>query len=234
MQRRLYTLLFLLAPLALVYVSLLVGRYPLSMGQILEVLWLKAGGMGASQIPDTHVTILWEIRLPRALLGALVGASLATSGAAFQGLFRNPLVSSSILGVSSGAGFGAALAILLMANHSTIYLFSFAFGLLAVCLTYLIGTVYKTTPTIMLVLGGVIVSAIFSSLLSLLKYVADPYNQLPAIVFWLMGSLASARFQDLLFAGVPMVGGLLGLAALRWGSTSCPWATRRPGPWAST
>lgn len=131
-------------------------------------------------------------------------------------MFRNPLVSSSILGVSSGAGFGAALAILLMANYSTIYLFSFAFGLLAVCLAYLIGTVYRTTPTIMLVLGGVIVSAIFSSLLSLLKYLADPYNQLPAIVFWLMGSLASARFQDLLFAGIPMVAGLLGLTAMRW------------------
>ncbi len=103
-----------------------------------------------------------------------------------------------------------------MANYSTIYLFSFAFGLLAVCLAYLIGTVYRTTPTIMLVLGGVIVSAIFSSLLSLLKYLADPYNQLPAIVFWLMGSLASARFQDLLFAGIPMVAGLLGLTAMRW------------------
>lgn len=214
--RRFRGALFLVAPLAFIFVSLFVGRYPLTMPQILEVLWLKAGGIQAPQVPDTHITILWDIRLPRALLGALVGASLATSGAAFQGLFRNPLVSSSILGVSSGAGFGAALAILLMASYSTIYLFAFAFGLLAVSLTYLIGTVYKTTPTIMLVLGGVIVSAIFSSLLSLLKYVADPYNQLPAIVFWLMGSLASARFQDLLFAGVPMTAGLLGLAALRW------------------
>ena len=207
---------FLIAPLAFVFASLFVGRYPLSMAQILDVLWLKISGIGASQIPDTQVTILWEIRLSRALLAALVGASLATSGAAFQGLFRNPLVSSSILGVSSGAGFGAALAILLTVNHSAVYLFSFAFGLLAVCLTYLIGTVYKSTPTIMLVLGGVIVSAIFSSLLSLLKYVADPYNQLPAIVFWLMGSLASASFEDLSFAGIPMVAGLLGLAALRW------------------
>lgn len=216
MRRKLYGLLFLIAPPVFIFVSLFVGRYPLSMSQILDVLWFKVSGIEISQIPDTHITILWDLRLPRAVLGALVGASLATSGAAFQGLFRNPLVSSSILGVSSGASFGAALAILLMANYSTIYLLSFAFGLLAVCLAYLIGTVYKTTPTIMLVLGGVIVSAIFSALVSLVKYVADPYNQLPAIVFFLMGSLASARFQDLVFSGIPMVVGLLGLTTLRW------------------
>jgi iron complex transport system permease protein len=212
----LYGPLFLIAPVAFIFVSLFVGRYPLSISQVLEIFWLKAAGIGTSSMPETYTTILWDIRLPRAVLGAMVGASLATSGAAFQGLFRNPLVSSSILGVSTGASFGAALAILLMADYSTIFVFSFAFGLLAVCLTYLIGTVYKTTPTIMLVLGGVIVSAIFSALLSLVKFVADPYNQLPTIVFWLMGSLASARFQDLMFAGIPMVAGLLGLAAVRW------------------
>lgn len=216
MRQRLLGLLFLVAPLVFIYASLFVGRYPLSMTQILDVLWFKVSGIRTPQISDANITILWDIRLSRALLGALVGASLATSGAAFQGLFRNPLVSSNILGVSSGAGFGAALAILLTVDHSTVYLFSFAFGLLAVGLTYLIGTVYRSTPTIMLVLGGVIVSAIFSSLLSLMKYVADPYNQLPAIVFWLMGSLASASFQDLSVAGIPMVAGLLGLAALRW------------------
>lgn len=216
MQRRVVGLLFLMAPPVFVFVSLFLGRYPLSLPQVLTVLWSQISGTATSHSNDVHRTIIWDVRLPRAVLGALVGASLATSGAAFQGLFRNPLVSSSILGVSSGAGFGAALAILLMANYSTIYVVSFAFGLLAVCLTYWIGTIYNTTPTIMLVLGGVVVSSIFSALLSLVKYVADPSNQLPTIVFWLMGSLASARFQDLMFAGIPMVGGLLGLTTLRW------------------
>jgi len=150
-------------------------------------------------------------------LGAMVGGCLAVSGASFQGLFRNPLVSSGILGVSSGAGFGAALAIILFqGNTSAIYIFAFAFALLAVLLSYLIGRVYNTTPTITLVLGGVVVSSIFSALISFAKYVADPYQDLPAIVFWLMGSLATARYHDILVAGIPMSIGIAGLLAIRW------------------
>jgi iron complex transport system permease protein len=172
--------------------------------------------MSATGIPEISQTVVWDIRLPRAILGALVGGSLAVSGAAFQGLFRNPLVSSGILGVSSGAGFGAALAILLFSHTNYVYLFAFCFGGLAVLLSYFIGRVYNTTPTIMLVLGGVIVSSIFSSLISFAKYVADPYDQLPTIVFWLMGSLATARFHDIAVAGIPMVAGMAGLVAIRW------------------
>lgn len=166
--------------------------------------------------PDIYQNIIWEIRLPRALLGALVGAGLAVSGTAFQGLFRNPLVSSGILGVSSGAGFGAALAILLFKNVAAAYPFALLFGILAVTCSYLIGRLYSTTPTIMLVLGGVIVSSVFAALLSFVKYVADPYEQLPTIVFWLMGSLASARYRDILVAGVPMALGVAGLIGIRW------------------
>ena len=165
----------------------------------------------------THINVVWDIRLPRAILGAMVGASLAVSGAAFQGMFRNPLVSSGILGVSSGAGFGASLAIIMFQGQFVyIYLFAFGCALLAVALSYLIGNTYKTSPTIMLVLGGVVVSAIFSSLISLLKYIADPYEQLPSIVFWLMGSLASARFFDILVSSIPMSIGVIGLLAMRW------------------
>jgi iron complex transport system permease protein len=161
--------------------------------------------------------VIWDIRLPRAILGAMVGASLAVSGASFQGMFRNPLVSSGILGVSSGAGFGASLAIVLFQGQPVyVYLFAFGFGLLAVFLAYLIGFTYKSTPTIMLVLGGVIVGAIFSSLISLVKYMADPYEQLPSIVFWLMGSLASARFSEILVSLIPMAAGVTGLFAMRW------------------
>lgn len=154
--------------------------------------------------------------MPRALLGCLVGACLAVSGTAFQGLFRNPLVSSGILGVSSGAGFGAALAILFFNTVTAAYPFALVFGILAVLCSYFIGRLYSTTPAIMLVLGGVIVSSVFAALLSFIKYVADPYDQLPKIVFWLMGSLASARYRDIMVAGIPMVIGIIGLLAMRW------------------
>jgi iron complex transport system permease protein len=157
-----------------------------------------------------------DVRMPRALLGAMVGGSLAVSGTAFQGLFKNPLVSSNILGVSSGAGFGAALGILLFGSGSRVYASAFSFGLIAVFLSYFIGKIYDTTPTIMLVLGGVIVSSVFSALISFAKYIADPYEQLPAIVFYLMGTLASASYRDIALAGVPMLIGAAGLFAVRW------------------
>lgn len=205
-----------LAPLAFIFFSLFIGRYPISFTMALRVLWYRLTMAGTAPL-DVYQTLIWEIRMPRAILGAMVGSCLAVSGAAFQGLFRNPLVSSGILGVSSGAGFGAALAILLFhAATSATYIFAFAFGMLAVLLSYLIGRIYNTTPTIMLVLGGVIVSSVFSALISFAKYVADPYEELPTIVFWLMGSLASARYQDILIAGIPMAIGVAGLIGIRW------------------
>ncbi len=182
---------------------------------VAKVLWCKTSS-STCNIPDAFQVLVWDIRLPRAILGALVGGCLAVSGAAFQGLFRNPLVSSGILGVTSGAGFGAALAILLFNATAPIYIFAFLFGGLAVFLSYLVGRNYNTAPTIMLVLGGTIVSSIFTALISLAKYVADPSNELPSIVFWLMGSLASARYQDIFIAGIPMLIGLAGLIAVRW------------------
>ncbi|WP_418790773.1 FecCD family ABC transporter permease [Phosphitispora sp. TUW77] len=204
-----------LTPFACIMLSLFLGRYPISIVSILGVIWAKVT-MQPITVPEQITTIIWEIRLPRAILGALVGGALAVSGASFQGLFRNPLVSSGILGVSSGAGFGAALAILLFNSTTYIYLFSFFFAGLAVLASYLIGRVYSTTPAIMLVLGGVIVSSVFSALVSFAKYVADPYNQLPTITFWLMGSLASARYHDVLVGGGPMIIGIVGLLAVRW------------------
>lgn len=191
------------------------GRYPISILTVSKVLWGKIT-MSPGNVSDMANTIVWDIRLPRAILGAMVGGCLAVSGAAFQGLFRNPLVSSGILGVSSGAGFGAALAILLFSTTAPIYIFAFVFAGLAVFLSYLIGKVYNTTPTVMLVLGGVIVSSVFSALISFAKYVADPTEELPAIVFWLMGSLATARYRDIAIAGIPMAMGIIGLLAIRW------------------
>ena len=214
-RRKLLYSAILLSPVACVLISLCVGRYPLPLWDAIRTLAL---GPGAESIGTAKIyqKIIWEIRMPRALLGCLVGASLAVSGTAFQGLFRNPLVSSGILGVSSGAGFGAALAILCFNTTTAAYPFALAFGIFAVLCAYFIGRLYSTTPAIMLVLGGVVVSSVFAALLSFIKYVADPYDQLPKIVFWLMGSLASARYQDILVAGVPMLAGILGLLGIRW------------------
>jgi len=207
---------FIGGPILVILISLFIGRYPLSMSEVFNALAYKIGLTHLNTTP-IHLSVVWDIRLPRAILGAMVGASLAVSGASFQGMFRNPLVSAGILGVTSGAGFGASLAIILFQGQlAYIYIFAFGFGLLAVALSYLIGSTYKASPTIMLVLGGVVVSAIFSSLISLLKYVADPYDQLPSIVFWLMGSLASARFLDIVISAIPMTAGVLGLIGMRW------------------
>lgn len=213
-KKTLYAIL-LLGPLLCIFFTLFTGRYPVSVNAVINILWSKLT-FSTCNVDEIYQTVVWDIRMPRAILGALVGGCLAVSGAAFQGLFRNPLVSSGILGVTSGAGFGAALAIILFKATAPIYLFAFAFGGMAVMLSYLIGRVYNTTPTIMLVLGGTIVSSIFSALISFAKYVADPTDELPSIVFWLMGSLASARYQDILIAGIPMLLGILGLLAVRW------------------
>ncbi len=203
-------------PVIIILVSLVIGRYPLSFSEVFTALGFKLG-LVQGEVPATHINVVWDIRLPRIILASMVGASLAASGASFQGMFRNPLVSANILGVTSGAGFGAALAIILFNGQLFyIYLFAFGFGLLAVVLSYFIGTTYKATPTVMLVLGGVVVSSIFSALISLLKYIADPFDQLPSIVFWLMGSLASARFTDIMIAAVPMSVGVAGLLLMRW------------------
>lgn len=210
--RALYLSIFL-SPLVCILLSLFWGRYPIPPGQVLEVLTRRFTGAAAD---ETRIAVVEVIRLPRALFGALVGGSLAVSGAAFQGLFRNPLVSSGMLGVSAGAGFGAALAILLFPQKYLIYLFAFLFGIGAVLLAYLIGRIYNTTTSVTLVLGGIVVGSIFSALTSFAKFVADPYNQLPTIVFWLMGSLASAQRGQILIAAVPMLIGTGGLFLFRW------------------
>lgn len=214
-RRMLYTAIFL-APLVMVFFTLFIGRYPIPFGAMPEILVSPFLGENLS-VPDRYSTIIWDIRMPRAILAALAGASLAISGAAFQGLFHNPLVDSGMLGVSAGSGFGAALAILMFSRSSPyVYTFAFAFGALAVLLSYMIGRIYSTTPTIMLVLGGVVVSSMFSAFISLVKYISDPFDKLPAITFWLMGSFASSSNQDILIGAPPMLVGILGLILIRW------------------
>lgn len=208
-------------PFVLIALSLFVGRYPISASEVAGSLQTLLGAPfgatpDAAGIPQATYTLVVNVRLPRALAAAIVGAALAISGTAFQGVFRNPLVSPGILGVSSGAGFGAALAIVCFsASAAAIAPFAFAFGIVAVVASYLIARVYRTTPTIMLILGGTIVGAVFSALISLMKFVADPETQLPNLVYWLMGSLSSVGWEQLA-AAIPIAIGFVVLCVLSW------------------
>ena len=178
------------AVFALFILSMCVGRYPLSPADVGKVFVQELFGRDSGMSTEAAVIVM-NNRLPRAAAGMLTGAALAVSGCAFQGLFQNPLVSQGVLGVSSGAGFGAALSILIFSGTQFAPPFAFIFALIAVWLSFMVARMCGEVTTLMLVLGGTIISSIFSALLSFLKYVADPYNELASIVFWNMGSLAS-------------------------------------------
>ncbi len=208
-------IILIIAPLGLFFISLFLGRYSISPLTVIQVLAAKIFPIQATWA-ETVETVLFQIRLPRTLMAMLIGAALSVSGASFQGMFRNPLVSPDILGVSAAAGFGAALAILVSANAASIQVLAFLFGIAGVIIAYLISRVYRTTPILMLVLSGVVVSAFFSAMISATKYIADPYEQLPAITFWLMGSLSAISLKDLVTAAPPIIFGITGLLLIRW------------------
>ncbi len=206
-----------LLPLFLFFVSLFLGRYFIDPVTVLKILGLKIFGLPFEPTwADTVEAVVIRIRLPRALMAVAVGAGLSISGAGFQGMFHNPLVSPYLLGVSSGAGFGAAVAIMMNASNLMLQTFAFFGGLIAVTLTYFLSRVYRTTPMLMLVLSGVVVSAFFQALISLLKYSADTDDKLPAIVFWLMGSLGHVRLSDLAWTLPAIAAGVTGLILVRW------------------
>ena len=208
-------IILIILPFIIFFISLFIGRYQISPITVFQVFLSKIFPIEPTWAP-TIETIILRVRFPRAILAMAIGSSLAISGSAFQGMFQNPLVSPQILGVSAGAGFGAALAIIIGGNSITVQLFAFLGGILAVFLAYMISRIYKTTPTLMLVLAGVIVGALFSALISFLKYIADPYDQLPAIVFWLMGSMSTSSLEDLAYTIPPIVAGIAGLLLVRW------------------
>jgi len=207
-------LLWIALPL-LVFGSLFIGRYTLDAVTVVRVLLSRIIPMEADW-SGTVETVIFNIRLPRTLMALAVGGGLAVCGALFQGSFQNPLVSPDILGVTSGAGFGAALAIVLSGSAAVIQTSAFLFGVVAVVLAYSLSRIYRVTPTLMLVLSGIIVGSIFAALLSLLKYVADPNQKLPAIVFWLMGSLATVSKMELLTVLPCILAGTTGLVLVRW------------------
>lgn len=208
---------FALAALAgLVAIAFSVGRYPVSPGELGTLLAAKLTG-GPHALPANVETVVLHIRGPRVLAALLIGAALAASGVVYQAMLRNPLVSPDILGVSSGAALGAAVAIVLSLGAAATQALAFAGGLAAVSLVYWIGSRLRGhDPMLALVLTGVVIATLLGSAVSLVKTLADPQGQLPAITFWLLGSLGSVAPPDLAVAAPLMALGLGPLVLLRW------------------
>ena len=211
MSKRAFAFLALLLTLC-VAGSLLLGKYGFSAEDYARYVTALLRGESLKDFEVMH-TLLLEIRLPRILACVLIGASLAISGAAYQAMFVNPLVSPSILGVLSGAGFGAAVGMFFKFNEYLIQLSTFGFGFLAVAVALGVSALYsRSGSVIVLVLGGVISGSLFTSLLSVLKYAADPSDALPAITYFLMGSLGFASKSFIEISILPMCAGVLLLA----------------------
>jgi iron complex transport system permease protein len=206
----------LAALVALVAIAFAVGRYPVPAGDLVTLLWAGLTG-GGHDLDAAMETVVFRIRGPRVATAVLIGAALAAAGAAYQNMFRNPLISPDILGVSAGAAMGAILGIFFSLNVILIQSLAFAFGLAAVALVYVVSNAVRGhDPLLVLVLAGVVIGALLGACVALMKTLADPYNQLPAITFWLLGSLASAAPADVWYLLPPVVIGLVPLWLLRW------------------
>lgn len=213
--RSLLPLWLLLAALPLLmWLALVSGSFASGSADVLRVLSARLSG-----IPDgsTLDTVIWQLRLPRMLAAVLLGASLASAGALYQGVLRNPLVSPDILGVSAGAGLGAVLAMLWGWPMAALQASAFIGGLLAVLLVYLIGSRIAAHDSILvLVLAGIAVTTVLGAGISLVKIVADPHEQLPGMTWWLLGGLNGVSLTDLQWAFPVVALALLPLWLLRW------------------
>lgn len=196
------------------FVALCFGRFPITAGDAASALFPALFGGGAEN--ELARGVVLNIRLPRVLLAMLAGAGLAVSGAAFQSLFSNPLATPDTLGVATGASFGAALGILAGLPPALVQMSAFAAGLAAVAVVLAVSRVRGSSPVIMMILAGMVVSALFSALVSLVKFAADPQDVLPAITFWLMGSLAGATRESLALGAPAIIAGAAAVWLARW------------------
>ncbi len=204
-----------LLPLGVAVVCLGIGRYYINLPDTIRVMLSPLNGT-VELMDATQVSILFNVRLPRIMLAAFIGAGLAVSGAAFQGLFTNPLATPDTLGVASGASFGAALALMFGMNLISVQLCALAFGVCAIILTHFISRHREKSSVIMVVLSGIVVSSLFQALVSLVKFTADPNDVLPSITYWLMGSLTGVSYSRLVL-GLPFItAGTLTIFFLRW------------------
>lgn len=210
--------LALAAGLGAVALAFAAGRYPVSPAEVLRVLWAALSG-GDAGVPPAVQSVVLQIRGPRIAAALAVGAALALAGTTFQGLFRNPLVSPDILGASAGAALGAVLGIFLSLPIVGIQAAAFAGGLLAVGAVVAIGSALQAgdrgDPVLVLLLTGLVVGALVGAGIGLVKVLADPYDQLPAMTFWLLGSLSGVAAKDLVPLLAPVLVGALALVALR-------------------
>ena len=210
-------LIMLTAALIVILISFFLGRYSLPPDKIFALLGEQFFHVPAGLEHNAYI-VFYNIRGPRVCAAFLIGAGLSLSGCAYQGVFRNPMVSPDILGATAGAGMGAALGFLFSFGLAGVQIMSFVFGILAVGFTY--STAYavgrRENMILTLVLSGMVVSALFQAGISLTKYIADPYSKLPAITFWLMGSLSSIKSDDLMVIIIPLTAGAVPLFLLRW------------------
>lgn len=204
--------------LLLVFIfSLVIGKYSIAPKELLNAILYKTFAIG-TPISAPMDAVIFNVRLPRIFAAIIIGAALSVSGASYQGMFKNPMVSPDILGASAGAAFGAALGILLSLSIVSIQILSFIFGLVAVGITYTLSCRIgkNSDTTLVLILAGMLIGTIFQSLVSLIKYMADPYSKLPDITYWLMGSLASINNKDLLIIIVPITISMIAVLSIRW------------------
>ena len=193
-----------------------VGRFPVSAMDAWQALLAAMGGRDSGLAPDVDAIVV-QVRAPRVVAALAVGAALSGAGAAYQSLFRNPLVSPDILGVTSGCALGAALAVLFGLQGFAVQAFAFAGGLAAVALVVAVAAAVRGRDRMLTwVLSGIVIGSAFGAGIALVKFVADPYNQLPAITFWLLGSFGAVLPRDLLPMLVPMLLGVVPLVLLRW------------------
>ena len=205
----------ILLPIIFSFAAMCIGRYYIPIDEILESLSSIFGGAveGSQQVTTN---ILLNTRIPRIITALIVGAGLSVAGVAMQAMFSNPLATPDTIGVAGGAAFGAVLGILISQNSIVIQLMAFCFGLVAVCMTIGISKISKKPSIVMIVLSGMIVQSFFSALISLIKTIADTDTQLPSIVYWLMGSMASANYDKLQIGVVTLLIGIIGLYFIKW------------------
>jgi len=211
---RIKMLILVTASILTALFSFWVGYYPLSPGQVARAM-LAGCGFQVEIIPQA-MTIFWSIRLPRVLAAFMIGAALSVSGAVYQGMFRNPLVSPDILGVSAGASMGAAISIFFGFPYWYTQIFAFSCGALTVILCYIISTKSVHNQTLSLVLTGSMIGTLCNAVVTMVKYLSDPNDVLQQLTFWLMGSLNKVRMDGLMMSAVPMLTGLAILFLMRW------------------
>jgi len=216
MKKRKKILIIIILLFILIFISLFLGRYKISPARYYNIIKVLIGVDNPDKLGKDW-SVFYFIRLPRVILVAAVGMALSVTGAAYQSMFRNPLVSPDILGVTAGASFGVALGMFLTVDSLyIIYLLAFIFGITAVFITYAIARHGKGNIVMMMVLSGIIVSSLFNAMISLIKYIADPYDKLPGIVFYLMGGFNRIGWEELKFT-IPIIFiGLIMIYFMRW------------------